>query len=105
MPGHALTLTRRQHLENYSPNTACSASRGTAAAAATPTTSAVKEAQAKAQTAIAIEANMRATGHSAEEISAALVQLFLNCPPARPDEAGEDVDVDESRERTESESK
>jgi hypothetical protein len=42
-----------------------------------------------------MQANMRATGHSSEDISAALVQFSLNCPAARPDEAGEDVDVDE----------
>jgi hypothetical protein len=27
-----------------------------------------------------MQANMRATGHSHEEISAAMVRLFLNCP-------------------------
>jgi hypothetical protein len=38
---------------------------------------------------------MRATGRSSEEISAALVQLFLNCPAVRPDEAGGELNVDQ----------
>jgi hypothetical protein len=37
-----------------------------------------------------MQANMRATGHSSEEISAALVQLFLNCPAVNPDETGQE---------------
>jgi hypothetical protein len=53
--------------------------------------------QANAQLAISMHANMRATGRSSEEISAALVQLFLNCPAVDPDEpAGREVNVDES---------
>jgi hypothetical protein len=51
--------------------------------------------QANAQLATSMQANMRATGRSSEEISAALVQLFLNCPAADPDEAGREVNVDE----------
>jgi hypothetical protein len=42
-----------------------------------------------------MQANMRATGHSSEEIGAALVQLFLNCPAVNPDQAGQEVNVDE----------
>jgi hypothetical protein len=42
-----------------------------------------------------MQANMRATGRSSEEISAALIQLFLNCPAADPDEPGREVDIDE----------
>jgi hypothetical protein len=42
-----------------------------------------------------MQANMRATGRSFEEISAALIQLFLNCPAADPDEPGREVDIDE----------
>jgi hypothetical protein len=42
-----------------------------------------------------MQANMRATGHSSEEISAALVQLFLNCPAVNPDEKETEVNVDE----------
>jgi hypothetical protein len=52
-------------------------------------------AQANAHLAISMQANIRATGHSSEEISAALVQLFLNCPAVDPDEAGQKVNVDE----------
>jgi hypothetical protein len=37
---------------------------------------------------------MRATGHSSEEISAALA-FFLNCPAVNPDENGTEVNVDE----------
>jgi hypothetical protein len=49
-----------------------------AAAVATPTRSPQEKAQANAQVTISMQANMRATGHSSEEISAALVQLFPN---------------------------
>jgi hypothetical protein len=52
-------------------------------------------AQANAQLAISMQANMRATGRSSEEISAALVQLFLNCPAVNLDEAGQEMDDDE----------
>jgi hypothetical protein len=52
-------------------------------------------AQANAQLAISMQAYMRATGRSSEKISAALVQLFLNCPAVNPDEAGQEMSVDE----------
>jgi hypothetical protein len=42
-----------------------------------------------------MQANMRATSHSHEEISAAMFQLFLNCPAVRPDEIGVELNVDE----------
>jgi hypothetical protein len=44
-----------------------------AAAAATPTRSPLEKAEANAQVAVSMQANMRATCHSSEEISATLV--------------------------------
>ena len=40
-------------------------------------------------------ANMRATGHSSEEVHTALAQFFLNCPAVDPDAKETKVNVDE----------
>ena len=66
-----------------------------AAAAATPTRSPLEDAEAKAQVAAAMLANMKATGYSSEEVNAAMAQLFLSCPAVNPDEAETKVNVDE----------
>jgi hypothetical protein len=44
---------------------------------------------------MAMHANMRATGRSHEEISAAMIQLFLNCPIASLDSECKPLDPDE----------
>ena len=38
---------------------------------------------------------MRATGHSSDEVNAAMAQLFLSCPAVNPDETETKVNVDE----------
>ena len=93
VPRH--TLQRYQYLGGGGVNT--TRAPPAAAAAATPTRSPQEKAEANAQVAISMQANMRATGHSSEEISAALVQLFLNCncPAVNPDETGQEMNVDE----------
>jgi hypothetical protein len=45
--------------------------------------------------AAAMQANKRATGHSSDEVNAAMVQLSLNFPAVNPDETETEVNVDE----------
>jgi hypothetical protein len=40
-------------------------------------------------------ANMRATGHSSEEVHTTLAQFFLNCPAVDPDAKETKVNIDE----------